>query len=147
MAEQARYCIYILDYTQVGDLIMELTKGFFCFASCNITQKVSPTSAKRIDWNSSNNINYGEHLKNATKLLIYLRETLLCKDSNDDADGDSNSEHNLGSNTDSDDSSINSEEDATDEDNALDDHYVTDDDDHLEDDDSYSEYKRTSDSD
>ena len=139
MAEQARYCIYILDYTQVGDLIMELTKGFFCFASCNITQKVSPTSAKRIDWNSSNNINYGEHLKNATKLLIYLRETLLCKDSNDDADEDSNS--------DSDDSSINSEEDATDEDNALEDHYVTDDDDHLEDDDSYSEYKRTSDSD
>ena len=139
MAEQARYCIYILDYTQAGDLIMELTKRFLRFTSCNITQKVSPTSAKRIDWISSNNISYGEHLKNATKLLIYLRETLLCKDSNDDADEDSNS--------DSDNSSINSEEDATDEDNALEDHYVTDDDDHLEDDDSYSEYKRTSDSD
>ena len=101
MAEQARYCIYILDYTQAGDLIMELTKRFLRFTSCNITQKVSPTSAKRIDWNSSNNINYGEHLKNSTKLLIYLRETLLCKDCNDDGDEDSNSEYNLGSNTDS----------------------------------------------
>lgn len=115
VAEQARYCIFFLDFIQVDDVVRDLARGSTQFAFCNITQKISPTSTKRIDWNSSNRIKHGEHLKNATKLLDYLTETLLRKDSDDDTDENSDSEYELGSDTDSGDGSVGSENEASEE--------------------------------
>jgi hypothetical protein len=144
VAEQARYCVYILDFSQVGDLVRELSTGSIHFTSCNITQRISPTSAKRTDRNSSNCIKRGEHLKNATKLLNYLTETLLRKDYDADTDGDPNSEYELASDTSSSGSGISSEEDASEEGSASEGNNVTESDEYSEEDGSYSENERTS---
>jgi hypothetical protein len=160
--EQARYCIYILNISQVDNLVREIGTRSIHFTGCNITQRISPTTKRqRIIWNSSNRVERGEKLKNATKLINYLMETQLNDDddadddADDDTDGDANgeadedadSDYELGADTGSSDSDIGSDEDASEEGSELEGSNVTESDEYFEEDDSYSENERTSDSD
>jgi hypothetical protein len=156
--EQARYCIYILNMSQVSNLVREIGTRSIHFTGCNITQRISPTTkSQHIFWNSSNRVERGEKLKNASKLVNYLKETLLNDDddadddtdgdANGEADGDADSDYELGTDTGSSDSDIGSDEDASEEGSELEGSNVTESDEYFEEDDSYSENERTSDSD
>jgi len=78
--ETAVCCIYILDRMQITSLVEDLASGRTTFQYCFVTQRLSPSSGKSIDWNVSYNTTRGNGLKKVDKLLEFLTATIFQDD-------------------------------------------------------------------
>jgi hypothetical protein len=77
---------------QITSLLEDLGSGRITFQYCYVTQRLSPSFGKSIDWNVAHNITRRKGLKRAYKLVIFLADTIFQDD--DEESGEASDEGN-----------------------------------------------------